>query len=166
MHSVILTASCCECSGYTTCMDCNTTRELMKSHWTKTKISYMSCLPKHDISNTYLTENRAEFYANIIMICVENLALSYRFPTCMKFRFSSSGSLILSIRLELQNLSLTEATSLRQCHAVPNRALMHAVLTLGGAGLDIFSTACTAHFTSTIISAPSQQCPLACSWRG
>ena len=110
MHSVIITASCCECSGYTTCMDCNTTRELMKSHWTKTKISYMSCLPKHDISNTYLTENRAEFYANIIMICVENLALSYRFPTCMKFRFSSSGSSILSIRLELRNLSLTEAT--------------------------------------------------------
>ena len=35
------------------------------AHWTKTKISYMFCLPKPDVSNTYLAEDRAEFYANI-----------------------------------------------------------------------------------------------------
>ena len=49
----------------------------------------MSCFQKHDISYTYPAENRATFCANG-MKCVENLALSYRFPACKKFKFFSS----------------------------------------------------------------------------
>ena len=33
-------------------------------YYTKSKISYMSCLQKHDISYTYLAKDRAEFYVN------------------------------------------------------------------------------------------------------
>ena len=32
-------------------------------HWTKIEISYMSRLPTHDISYTYLAEDKVEFYA-------------------------------------------------------------------------------------------------------
>ena len=54
----------------------------------------MSCLPKHDISYTYLVEDRAEFHAN--EECVE-IALSYRFPTCMKSKFLSSDDCVLIV---------------------------------------------------------------------
>ena len=42
------------------------------------------------ISNTYLAEDRAILLCKQ-MKCVENVALSYRFPTCTKSKFSSCG---------------------------------------------------------------------------
>ena len=33
-------------------------------HWANTKISYLPCLQKHDVSYTYLVEDRAKFHAN------------------------------------------------------------------------------------------------------
>ena len=55
-----------------TCTPCGPTTGLEEiqghsSHYTKNKISYMSCLPKHVIFShflhMYLAEDRAEFYA-------------------------------------------------------------------------------------------------------
>ena len=37
------------------------------------------------------------------MKCIENFALSYRFPTCMKFKISFKGMYILAIRVQLLN---------------------------------------------------------------
>ena len=62
------------------CYKCSSTSEY---HWTKSKISFMSCLPKHELSD--------------ICKCVESFALSYTFPTCMKSEFLSSG-LILNVQ--------------------------------------------------------------------
>ena len=50
----------------------------------------MFCFPKCDISYIYLAEDRATFHVNEGE--VENLALSYRFPACRKFKFLSSAS--------------------------------------------------------------------------
>ena len=62
------------------------TQMLSWVHHTKNKISYMSCLPKHDISYIYLAEDRVEFN--------EISALSYRFPILYyimyKIQWSSS----------------------------------------------------------------------------
>ena len=49
-------------------------------HRTKTEISYMSCLPTHDIFYMYLAAKQMKF--------VENLALSYKYPTCMYTKFT------------------------------------------------------------------------------
>ena len=60
-------------------------------HWTKTKISCVSCLPNYDISSHFL-HILQRIGQNLCkqMKCVENLALSYRFPTCTKSKFLSS----------------------------------------------------------------------------
>ena len=47
------------------------------------KISFMSCLPKHELSDTCLVEDRAEFNE----MCRKILP----YPTCMKSEFLSSG---------------------------------------------------------------------------
>ena len=53
------------------CSVCNTAQlrvvrrdKAVNVHYTKIKISYMSCLPKQNISYTYLAEDRVEFYVN------------------------------------------------------------------------------------------------------
>ena len=50
----------------------------------------MSCLPKHVISSHFLhISGRGQ--GKILCKCVENFALSYRFPMCMKSKFSSNA---------------------------------------------------------------------------
>ena len=63
---------------------------VLGNHWTKTSISYMSHLSTHDISYTYLAEDRVEFYANKINEMCRKSCLSNKFPICMKFKFSFS----------------------------------------------------------------------------
>ena len=63
-----------------------------QQHWTKTDISYMFCLPTHDISYTYMAGDRVEFYTNKWNVQIILLALSYKFPTCMKSKISFSAS--------------------------------------------------------------------------
>ena len=58
-------------------------------HRTKSKISFMSCLPKHELSDTRLEEDRIEF-CKINEMC-RKFALSYTFPMCMKSEFISSA---------------------------------------------------------------------------
>ena len=75
----------------------------------KTKISYMSCVPKHDISYTYPAEDRAKLNEMYRKSC-----LSYRFPTCMKSKFLSSAiaSIILFIGSALTGTHRNELLSL------------------------------------------------------
>ena len=58
-------------------------------HWTKTEISYMSRLPTHDISYTYLVEDRAEFHVTNEMCRKSGMSYT-EFPSCTKFKFLSS----------------------------------------------------------------------------